>query len=62
MNEQVDKGYKHTHQGKLHKSNGPAWYWANGYKTWWLNDKVHRYYGPAEDDGLWWIHDKWIKK
>ncbi len=33
--------------GELHRVNGPAVEWANGDKSWWLNDKRHRTDGPA---------------
>ena len=27
------------HNGKLHREDGPAIEWANGYKEWYINDK-----------------------
>ena len=30
-----------------HRSNGPAIEWNDGFHTWALNNRLHRYYGPA---------------
>ena len=33
--------------GDLHREDGPAVVFANGYKAWWLNGERHREDGPA---------------
>jgi hypothetical protein len=33
--------------GQLHRLDGPAIEWANGDKSWWVEDKIHRLGGPA---------------
>lgn len=33
--------------GELHRENGPAVEWVNGYKAWYYNGKVHRENGHA---------------
>ena len=33
--------------GKLHRLDGPAVEYADGYKAWYRNDKLHRVDGPA---------------
>ncbi len=44
--------------GKLHREDGPAIEYANGYKEWWVNDKRHRTDGPAVEWGnkAWWVN------
>jgi hypothetical protein len=37
--------------GKLHREDGPAVEWADGYTAWYLNDKLHREDGPAVEYG-----------
>jgi len=32
---------------KLHRLDGPAIEWANGYKVWYLHGNIHREDGPA---------------
>lgn len=34
-------------QQKLHRDDGQAVEWANGYKAWYQNGKLHRDDGPA---------------
>ena len=45
-----------------HREDGPAVEGANGYKSWYINDKLHREDGPAIEyaDGYkaWWINGK----
>ena len=36
-----------TKDGKFHREDGPAVEWANGDKSWYINDKLHRTDGPA---------------
>jgi hypothetical protein len=33
--------------GELHREDGPAIEYTNGYKAWYLNGKLHREDGPA---------------
>jgi hypothetical protein len=44
----------------LHRPNGPAAVRSSSGSTWYLNNKKHRYYGPARYNE-WWIHDSHIK-
>jgi hypothetical protein len=34
-------------EGELHRLEGPAWEYKDGYKEWWVNGKLHRLDGPA---------------
>ena len=49
--------------GKLHRTNGPAFEDADGYKTWYLNGEKHRTDGPAVEDAdgykAWYLNGKW---
>lgn len=55
---------EHLIDGMYHRPNGPAvieideiasqWAWC-------LFDNSHRYYGPADEFGDWWIHGSFIK-
>ena len=49
-------------QGLLHRTDGPAYETARGYKAWYVNDKLHRTDGPAIElaDGSksWYVNDK----
>jgi len=43
--------------GKLHREDGPACEFVNGYKEWYLNGELHREDGPAiewADGSKWW--------
>lgn len=45
--------------GELHRTDGPAIEYSDGYKCWYFNDKKHRVDGPAEEFNnhkLWWIN------
>ena len=48
--------------GQLHREDGPAIKWANGYKKWCLNGQCHRKDGPAVEyvDGgkAWYLNGK----
>ena len=56
--------------GLLHRVNGPAYNYSNT-TCWWRHDDdqwcwyskgyPHRYYGPCDHMGEWWIHNKFIK-
>lgn len=48
---------RYTLNGEPHRTNGPA---IAG-EFWYLFGKIHRYYGPRERNGDWWIHDVYIK-
>jgi hypothetical protein len=52
----------YNEDNKLHREDGPAIEWANGGKSWYINDKLHREDGPAIEytDGskYWYINDK----
>ena len=63
----IDKnGNKRFHSdremGILHREDGPAVEYANGYKSWWLNGVRHREDGPAIEyaNGRkeWYLNDK----
>jgi hypothetical protein len=58
---EIDKwGNKHwrNKDGELHRLDGPAVEWPNGYKAWYENGIIHRIDGPAieRSDGYkdWW--------
>jgi hypothetical protein len=36
-------------KGQLHRLDGPAAEWADGYKCWYQNGFIHRMDGPAEE-------------
>jgi hypothetical protein len=46
--------------GTLHREDGPAIEWADGYKSWYLNGKKHREDGPALEYAsgrkAWWLN------
>jgi|SRR5579859_4154648 len=50
--------------GKLHREDGPAVEYTDGYKAWYLNDELHREDGPAVEftDGYkdWYYHGELI--
>lgn len=58
----TNNGVEYQLNGSLHRPNGPAcvvmgkndWDWAL-YGSW------HRYYGPADETGTWWIHGEITK-
>ena len=47
---------------QLHRLDGPAFEWADGYKAWYVNGKLHRLDGPAIEgaDGYkaWYVEGK----
>lgn len=43
--------------GMLHRPNGPAIIWNDGDWGWNLFGLWHRYYGPRDESGDWYIHD-----
>jgi hypothetical protein len=61
----VDK-YKticwYNSKDQYHREDGPAIEWADGSKTWYINDKLHREDGPASEwangTKYWYINDK----
>jgi len=46
--------------GKIHRTDGPAFELINGSKEWWLNGKHHRTDGPAieraDGSNSWWLN------
>ena len=50
----------HNSKGKLHREDGPAIIYSDGYKAWYLNGEMHREDGPAVilSNGykFWWIN------
>jgi len=48
-------------KGKLHRKDGPAVEYADGYKAWYINGKRHRENGPAMEyangNRFWYIND-----
>jgi hypothetical protein len=48
--------------GKLHRTDGPAFEHADGYKAWYLNGRPHRTDGPAVEypngDKHWYLNGK----
>lgn len=53
-----DATYEHLcrKDGLIHQTNTPAVIWRNGHWSWWLYSRRHRYYGPQDDYGRWYIH------
>jgi hypothetical protein len=51
---------------ELHREDGPAVEYSNGYKAWYLYGKRHREDGPAiiQADGTkeWWLNGEFIEK
>lgn len=49
--------------GELHRTDGPAVDYPNGFKAWSINDKKHRLDGPAVEcengDKYWYINGKY---
>ena len=37
----------HYLNGKLHRTDGPAVLWSDGFQSWWQNGMIHRIDGPA---------------
>ena len=52
--------YKDAKMSILHRVGGPAMEYADGDKSWWLNDNIHRTDGPAAEyaDGskVWYLN------
>lgn len=52
-------GTRYFKEGKVHREDGPAVQWADGYKEWYKEDKLHRIDGPAVEyiNGKkeWWV-------
>ena len=51
--------YWYNDKYQLHRTDGPAIEWTNGYKAWYQNDKRHREDGPAYEGSskLWFLND-----
>ena len=63
INEDGDKTYwKNKEMTILHREDGPAIEWVDGYKVWYLNGQPHREDGPAIEHGNgaknWYKHGK----
>jgi hypothetical protein len=59
--------YKYTdNQGRLHREDGPAIEYANGYKAWYRNGKLHREDEPAviyaNGNKYWYLNGKRHRK
>jgi hypothetical protein len=54
--------YKDKEMTILHREDGPAVEYPNGYKGWYLNNELHREDGPAVEDKwgykAWYFNDK----
>ena len=52
----------HWLDGKYHRKDGPAFEWANGGKSWYVNDQRHREDGPAIEyvygDKAWYVEGR----
>ncbi len=50
-------------EGQLHRLDGPAVEWSDGYKAWYQNGKLHRLDGPAIEYSSgtkeWWQNGKY---
>jgi hypothetical protein len=55
--------FEYRIDGKLHRPNGPAIsFRESNYCQWYLNGKVHRYYGSVvADSDDWVIHGRRVK-
>ena len=52
---------RYQRDGELHRPNGPAISWPDGSWSWALNDRVHRYYGPAGSSTIWVLYGSRVK-
>jgi hypothetical protein len=54
-----------TLDGKLHRLDGPAAEYADGYRSWWVAGRRHRTDGPAVEYASgsreWWVDGTQIK-
>lgn len=46
---------------RYHRTNGPAVEWKDGDWGWMLHDRNHRYYGPQNNNGDWFLNMRFIK-
>jgi hypothetical protein len=70
MSQEDGKVVYRSEEGELHRVNGPAVIhldtlagpveYGKGY--WWCNGMWHRYYGPRDPLGSWYLHNKGIKR
>jgi hypothetical protein len=48
--------------GVLHRTDGPAVEYTDGFLAWWVNGRLHRTDGPAVEDSngekRWYLYDK----
>lgn len=64
MIEQIEFSDRIEYQkdGLVHRTNGPARiYQRSGGWGWVLFDKRHRYYGPQNVNGVWWLYGRWFR-
>jgi hypothetical protein len=52
-------GTEYWYDHNLHRTDGPAVFWLDEF-VWYLHGKQHRYYGPADHMGEWYIHGEFI--
>jgi hypothetical protein len=52
----------HKLNGENHRPNGPAveWFEENTW-DWYLFGECHRYYGPQDHTGGWWLYGGFVK-
>lgn len=51
----------HRVNNASHRVNGPAVLFNNSEWDWYLFGKWHRYYGPSDSSGNWFIHNVRVK-
>jgi hypothetical protein len=57
-----DNGYVYVVNDKYHRANGPALNFDDRDWSWWLHNRLHRYYGSAISKGeQWHLHGREIK-
>jgi hypothetical protein len=60
--EQPNGYVKYTLNDTTHRPNGPALIYIYSNDWHWVSlGKFHRYYGPSNSYGGWWIHNEVIK-
>ncbi len=56
--------FYYNEKGQYHRIDGPAVYYIEGYKVWWVNGKIHRLDGPAVEypDGTvaYWVDNRYL--
>lgn len=54
-------GVSYSKDGMYCRLNGPAKMWDDGLESWYLDGRRHRYYGPQNKKGVWFVRDHRIK-